>query len=174
MTIALPTHARPKSRGTLLGAAFALGLGTLLLGAAPADARNEFKNGFEDAFGRIVAHHVAAIGHAVIAPAVVFHEQAHYAPPIRRHYRPHYNGHHVYKRRQGRHYRGHGHRHHAGCGHGFAPIRVSVRDGHHRSDRHHRRGQYARHDRYNGHDGHQRQFRQNRQDQHERRSRHSY
>jgi hypothetical protein len=147
MTTAIPTDERTQSRATLLGAAFALGFATLLLGASPADARNEFKNAFEDELGRIVAHHVAAVGHAVIAPAVVHHEVYYGQPYYRayhydgpRHFRPHHPRHHGH--------RGHGHYkhsrkhhdHHRGCGHTEVTV---VKKKVYRGDRH---DDYARHD----------------------------
>ena len=60
------TSRRTTSRGNLLAAALVVGLGTLVLGAQPADAGNEFKHAFKDEFGRIVAHQVAAVSSAVL------------------------------------------------------------------------------------------------------------
>lgn len=153
MTISIPTRTRTKSRAALLGAAFALGLGTVLWGPAPADARSEFKNGFEHELGRIVAHHIAAIGHAAIAPTVVVHQRVHYERPARTHYRR--DRHHRYHDRHRRHrggdrhgYRGRGYRHHRGGSHAYGHSRVTVIEKHYRGDRGHRSKRYDRRSRY--------------------------
>lgn len=112
------------ARPAMLGAALALALGTLVLGASPADARNDFRNGFEDEMGRIVAHHVAAVGHAILAGPVVIHKEVHirHGRPYRHrvhrhpHARPHrhkIHRHRAHRRDCGHrgHVRGRGHRH---------------------------------------------------------------
>jgi len=136
MTTPIPTPNPPctTSRGNLLAAVLVVGLGTLALGAQPADAGNEFKHAFKDEFGRIVAHQVAAVSTAVLLgpvavpryesyPAPYFYgrsvpEYRHHARPQHRYRRHH--GHAGHGRGHGRgHYRGKGHRHHRSCGHSY-------------------------------------------------------
>ena len=64
-----------KGRANLAATALALGIGTIVF-ASPAAARDEFKNAFEFELGRIVAHEVAAIGHAIVRP----HGRVHHRP----------------------------------------------------------------------------------------------
>ena len=175
MTTALPTDRPTRSRASLLGTALAVSLGTLLLAAEPAQARDEFKDGFEHELGRIVAHGVAAIGHAVLAPAVIVHRGVYHN---RRHHRsnPYYERRHHRPRGHYRHHRGH--RHHASCGHAYGHARVSVYDrpshhgGHH--NRYDRRDRHQRHDRYDRRDRHQRRDGHGRRNRHDRRTRYDY
>ena len=143
MMTANPIVDRTPSRTSWLGAAFALVAAALVFGAGPAEAKNEFKDAFEDGLGRIVAQQVAAVGPAVLLPPVAVRTERYYAPPVpypyeyRRHYGPrHYRKHHRhdYRKRDRHHYR-HGHRHHH----------------HARKHGHHRRKHHV-HDRRCGHD----------------------
>jgi hypothetical protein len=144
MTHAIPTHDRKLPRTRLLGSAFAIGLAALALGAAPASAGSEFKNGFEDELGRIVAHHVAAVGHAVLAAPLIVHHSRYHAPPRYRPLPPPVAHHAHAARRRGHDRHGHlrRHRHHRGCRHAARPARVTVIEqygrGGHRADRRHR------------------------------------
>ncbi|MEE2663703.1 MAG: hypothetical protein VX681_06265 [Myxococcota bacterium] len=164
MTTPLATHDRNASRTALFGAALALGFGTLLGAATPADARDEFKNGFEHEFGRIVAHGVAALGHSVLAPAIGVHREIHHARPrhharrdFRRwHHRRHrerYRHHHRHHR-QYRHHRGQ--RHGQFCGHAHARAqRTAIRE-HGRGNRHERYDSSERRPRQSRHERHSR------------------
>lgn len=121
------TSYRGLRRGFGALAAAALVGGATLFGAAPAQARNEFKNGFEDQLGRIAAVGAVNVGLSVLSggyypayPAVVPVPVApvvHYAPPV--YYRPVYPVYYgpphavVVKHKHHRHHkhwrRGHGH-----------------------------------------------------------------
>jgi len=120
-----------KSRAARTGAIAALVWSCLVVGASDASARNEFKNGFEDELGRIVAHRVAAIGQAVLAPPIVVREEIRVAPVRprwtpqprawrpRRHFHPPHRGHGHWRWK--RH-----HRHRRGCGARAVSSRVTV------------------------------------------------
>ena len=99
-------------RAILAATALAMGLGTIAV-ANPASARDEFKNAFEFELGRIVAHEVASIGHAIIRPHVAVHREVYVPTPV--HYPVYlYDSHrrHDHRRSWNR-----GHRHHRKCGH---------------------------------------------------------
>ena len=119
-----------KGRTALVTTALALGIGSLVL-ANPAAARDEFKNAFEFELGRIVAHEVAAVGHAILTPHVALHREVYRAPGYYSYRSPHSHRHPHH-----RHYRKHSHarpyKHYRSCRHHY-----------HRHDRHHR---YSRRD----------------------------
>jgi len=94
------TQRQIRTRG--IGIAAALAAAALLVAAGPAQARNEFKNGFEDQLGRIAAVGAVNFGLSVLSggyypayPAVVpvpvapvvVHRPVYYAPAY---YRPVY------------------------------------------------------------------------------------
>jgi hypothetical protein len=60
-------RARSATSGAVL-------MASIVACASAASARNEFKNGFEDEWGRIVAHQVAAVGRALWLPPIVVRE----------------------------------------------------------------------------------------------------
>lgn len=62
-------------RSALLTASFVAVLGAGLVTAAPAQAENDFANGFEDQLGRLFAVEAFRIGHFVLASALP-------APPV--------------------------------------------------------------------------------------------
>lgn len=66
------THRKGAGNLVATALAFGIGIGTIVF-ASPAVARDEFKNAFEFELGRIVAHEVAAIGHAIVLPHVRVH-----------------------------------------------------------------------------------------------------
>ena len=132
-----------KSRGAPTGAIVALVGSCLLLGASTSSARNEFKNGFEDELGRIVAHQVAAIGQAVLAPPLVVREEVRVErvrprwAPRPRAWRPHRHVH--PPRRHGPWRWKRPHRHHRGCGARGISTRVTVIETRERPRHRHRR-----------------------------------
>jgi hypothetical protein len=146
MTHAIPTNDPKNARPRLLAASFAVGMAALVFGAAPAEAGSEFKNGFEDELGRIVAHHVAAVGHAVIAAPLIVHGGRYHAPPR---YRPlpppaRYHGHAPRGRAHGHYKHRRGHDHYRGRRHAARPARVTVIKEYGGRDRGHRRGRHHR------------------------------
>ena len=140
------------------GATLALIGACLALGAPTASARNEFKNGFEDELGRIVAHRIATLGQTVLIRPVIVREEVYverprprvvprpgvWQPRPRAHFRPrhHFRQHH----RPWRTWRGHrGHLHRRGWGHRHASTRftgIQTREGSRRDFR--KRGHRAR------------------------------
>lgn len=167
MNTPIPLHLC-KSTAARTGAACALVLACLVLGASTASARNEFKNGFEDELGRIVAHRVAMIGRAVLLSPVVVREQVYVERPRPRvvprprvwRPRPHarFRSRHSFPRHH-RHWapwrghRGPRHLHRHGCRHRHVSTRVTVVEtggGPRHLDREHeqRAGWRTRHDRY--------------------------
>lgn len=126
-----------RGRTALVTTALALGIGSLAL-ANPAAARDEFKNAFEFELGRIVAHQVASVGHAVLTPHVAMHREIYRAP---RYYYSHRSPR-SYRHPHRSHYKRHSHaRHHKryrSCWHRHdRHDRYSRRD-HRTSDRRHR------------------------------------
>lgn len=101
MTMQNPTLRDRQTRGAAL-AVFGLALAAIALPAAPAQARDEFENGFEDQIGRLLAFEAYRVGRVVLGAGVPYagyrgdyydydrprHEHHHYYPPPRHYYRP--------------------------------------------------------------------------------------
>ena len=101
-----------RARGLAIACAVAIA-GVGVVGAAPAQAENDFANGFEDQLGRIAAHQVVNLG-AFILSGGYYHPQAQvrHAPYGYRHADPYAYGYRHPTPRK--HYRKHKHhrRHH--------------------------------------------------------------
>ena len=167
MTTPFQTHDRNPARVVLCTVAIALGLGTLLGAAKPADAGNEFSNGFEHELGRIVARSVAAIGYPILVPEIVVYRETHYdgrrdaGDQWRRHarrysWRRHHRWHHGrfrhHRRHHGRYRHHHGYSHGRSRGHAHPRAqRTAAQDrGHH--ERHERRGPQSRQEQHSRYD----------------------
>jgi hypothetical protein len=93
----------------------ALAAGVALLSAGPAQARNDFQNGFEDQLGRIAAHGAVSLGLHVLAGGGYYGP-----PPPFRYYPPGYAYGYAYRypvRHVVRHKYAHRHQHGWNCGH---------------------------------------------------------
>jgi hypothetical protein len=97
-------HRRRAWRTALAALAVCAGVG--LVTASPARADNDFRNGFEDQLGRLLAWEVFRVGHVVLQGGYPYYAPEHRARPHPRH-RPRW-----------RHDDHHGHRGHP-CNHGF-------------------------------------------------------
>lgn len=78
---------------------FALALGAVGFSAAPASARNDFQNGFEDQMGRILAFEAFHVGQVILSGGApyayhgdgpVYEERVYYPAPPPVYYRPYY------------------------------------------------------------------------------------
>ncbi len=145
MTNQISTLRNPHFANTAV-AALAVALGALALSAAPAQARDEFENGFEDQIGRLLAFEAYRVGSVILGggyPYAGYHGG--YA-------RPRYEEHHYYYPPQPRYYRPRHihHDHSRNCGH--AEYRYEGRRGRHVDhDDHDDRDRHDRHDRRDGH-----------------------
>jgi len=83
-------HRKPIRRSIAVLAALAC---AGLLAAAPAQAGNEFQDGFEDQMGRLVALQVFQLGNLLIfgPPATYVYTETRYTPPppLKKHHRKH-------------------------------------------------------------------------------------
>lgn len=145
MTSQISTLRSPRFAKTAV-AALAVALGAIALSAAPAQARDEFENGFEDQIGRLLAFEAYRVGSVILGGGYPYagyyggyarpryEEHHHYYPPQRRHYRPRHIHHHYHSR---------------DCGH--VEYRTEVRRGRHDDgdrDYERSRGYRDRHDRH--------------------------
>ena len=162
-----------KGRTALVTTALALGIGSLVLASA-ATARDEFKNAFEFELGRLVAHQVASVGHAILTPHVAMHREIYRAPGYYHSYHSPHSHRHPHRSHYRKHSRARHHKHYRSCRHHYdrhdRHHRYSRRD-HRLSDRRHRHDHRTseRRDRYDDRARDRRDERSSR-----RRNRHDY
>jgi hypothetical protein len=109
------TQRQIRTRGIQIAAALAAAVA--LFAAGPAQARNEFQNGFEDQLGRIAAVGAVNLGLHVLSGG------AYYGPPAVAYYPPPayygYGPRHVVKHHVVEHRVVHKHKHGRSCGHHY-------------------------------------------------------